>query len=350
MSENHPIKDYALVFAANNAFSPGFLVTLASALASSDLKNFNIHFLHDEDENVDQIVAEAQRICRSFDFPEQNFITTPIDLHPFKVCDAYAGNYLAYARIQAIKLLDESRIIYLDSDMLVIGDLSELIQSIPETVALAAAHDTVLLTHDNDGYLLDGKTGSPNSKYFNSGLLVLNTSECNKIDLLGKFKSLTSRLVNANYADQSYLNVIFENQWFEIPPQWNRMTTPTAPDAIFSEPDSAKILHYITARKPWCYAEPSAPNVLWHSLALSIGIELDPTVHRKLTRKVRSRRRRRKLGIMQLKHLYYKLKGKKGKKTKILQRTNDLVNHTAAINDWLTKHNFDMPPKSLRIK
>jgi len=338
-----------LVFAANNAFSPGFLVALASALATSNLDEFNIYLLHDHNEVIDDMSIAAQRLCQRFDFPNERFNTIPVDLKSFESYDAYAGNYLAYARMHAIHTLKESKILYLDSDMLVLGDLAELIQSVPDTATCAATLDSEILTHNNDGYLLDGEFGPSDVRYFNSGLLILDTKKCTEINLFGQFIELSTRVVNAQYADQSFLNVILKNQWFEIPQQWNRFTSPVNSAPIISESETTKILHYISPMKPWTYSNPDCANILWHTVAKSINIEVDTAVYNKLVTQVRTLKRRKKWGIMQFKHVYYKLRGKTGKKSKQLILTNELIASTPTMGNWLTKHGFQKIPESLRV-
>lgn len=342
-------RDYALVFAANNAFSPGFLVALASALATSNLDRFNIYLLYDQNEVIDDMSIAAQELCNRFNFPKEHFNTVPVELKDFESCDAYSGNYLAYARMHAIHTLKESKILYLDSDMLVLGDLAELIQSIPETATCAAVLDSVILTHNKDGYLLDGKPGPSDIRYFNSGLLILNSQKCNEMRLFDQFIELTTRLTNAQYADQSFLNVILKNQWFEVPQQWNRFTSPVNSAPIIAKPETTKILHYISPMKPWTYSNPDCANILWHAVAKSINVEVEMAVYNELVTKVKTLKRRKKWGIMQFKHVYYKLRGKTGKKSKQLILTNELITTIPTMDNWLTKHGFKEIPKLLRV-
>jgi lipopolysaccharide biosynthesis glycosyltransferase len=347
----HPLqnRDYALVFAANNAFSPGFLVALASALATSNLDQFNIYLLHDHNEAIDDMKISAQSLCQRFNFPKERFDTIPVDLQAFESCDAYAGNYLAYARMHAIHTLKESKILYLDSDMLILGDLAELIQSIPDTATCAAALDSVILTHNNDGYLLDGEPGPGDIRYFNSGLLILDTKKCHEIKLFDQFIELTTRVENAQYADQSFLNIILKDNWFEISKKWNRMTSPGNSASIISESGTTQLLHYITQKKPWRHSTPDCANILWHTVAKSINVEVDTAVYRTLLNQVRILKLRKRWGIMQLKHVYYKLRGKTGKKSKQLNITEDIIARAPMMDNWLTIHGFNKIPESLRV-
>lgn len=341
-------KDYALVFAANNDFISGFLVTLASALASSNLDRFNIYLLHDQNEVIDGMSNKAHSLCQRFNFPQERFNTIPVDLKTFDTCDTYGGNYLSYARLHGIRTLKESKILYLDSDMLVLGDLAELIQSIPDKVTCAAAIDG-LFTHNNDGYLLDGKPGPSEARYFNAGLLILDTQKCSEIKLFDQFIELTKRVKNAQYGEQSFLNIIFKNNWFEIPEKWNRMTYPGKSASITSTSGTTKIFHYITTFKPWCHSTPDCANILWHSVAKSINVKVDTEVYNELVTKVKTLKRRKKWGIMQFKHVYYKLRGKTGKKSKQLIITKELIENTPRMDNWLICHGFNEIPKSLRL-
>ena len=195
----------ALIFAANQKFLPGFAVALGSVMVTSSLDRFSVYLLHDAAESVDELISAGRSICERFGFPSAHFHAVPIDLNAFAGCAEYAGNHLPYARIYALQHLKESILIYLDSDMIVLSDIAEVLTEVPENVQCAAVHDPVVRTHADDGYMLDSEVNSDAADYFNSGLLVLKNTEELRLRLFNGFERLKGRLENPSFGDQSYM-------------------------------------------------------------------------------------------------------------------------------------------------
>ena len=62
----------------------------------------------------------------------------------------------------------------------------------------------------------------PETKYFNSGLLLINRNKWLQFNATEKIISCISRNKKyTNFPDQYGLNVVLANQWFELEPGWN---------------------------------------------------------------------------------------------------------------------------------
>jgi lipopolysaccharide biosynthesis glycosyltransferase len=138
-----------------------------------------------------------------------------------------------------------SKALFLDVDMIVLEDISKLwYQDLGEYV-IGAVQDPRLQTVDNEwgGILNYQQLGlAPKTKYFNAGLLVVNTVKWAE-------QNLTQRIINcvdnnikyANYPDQYGLNVILADQWLELDARWNYFASDTLDDPF--------LIHFIS-RKP----------------------------------------------------------------------------------------------------
>jgi lipopolysaccharide biosynthesis glycosyltransferase len=176
----------------------------------------------------------------------------------------------AYIRLFAPSILPKSleKILYLDVDLIVIDDLSDLWETVLGNYALAAAPDPF-------GESRRGPLGIPDDAcYVNSGVLLLN---------LAKWRSdnLSARL--ANYIEQEGSNLLFHDQDAinavlhpAIKPlsyRWNYQAKLLRPPRFTSLPDHAAIreagrspaiIHYTSARKPWLFVMAMPAKRLYH--------------------------------------------------------------------------------------
>jgi lipopolysaccharide biosynthesis glycosyltransferase len=171
-------------------------------------------------------------------------------------------NIVAYYRLILPELIpiQYEKVIYLDCDLVVLNDLGQLWDlSLNDNYALAVpdlfGYSIVRLPN----YQELGIT--PDRKYFNSGVLVLNLKKWRLDEVTSKCVTyLKQERENVLYHDQDVLNAILGNDWAELDPRWN--VTPAIHHvpcekspyeealykSLFSNP---YIVHYSTAAKPW---------------------------------------------------------------------------------------------------
>lgn len=163
----------------------------------------------------------------------------------------------AYYRISIPELFDESvpKVIYLDCDLIVKGDISQLWDA-----SLEGRHIGAVENISNSTYLA---SGLPQKKYFNSGVMVIDLKlwRQDKIgDKVREFKINYPEKTVTN--DQCALNGVLYNSWTRLPLFWNQQSglyrksaqqdnfTPEELEAAIWEP---RIIHYIGWSKPWIY-------------------------------------------------------------------------------------------------
>ena len=139
------------------------------------------------------------------------------------------------------------RLLYLDCDIVVSGDLSELMElPLEEDAVVACARDTNAWTVG-----CDWGGGIPNwaslgmqrdDPYFNSGVLLLDVPKWISLGIAEKVIQCTlDNVEHIMWLDQYGLNVVLANKWREIAGHWNAY-----PDKGV---DSPKIIHFVS-RKP----------------------------------------------------------------------------------------------------
>jgi lipopolysaccharide biosynthesis glycosyltransferase len=172
----------------------------------------------------------------------------------------------AYYRILISDLLPNclNKAIYLDSDLIVKGNLEELWNIDTQNNYLLAAQDMGapyvssprgLINYENLGIPAD-------YKYFNSGVLVLNLQKWRE-DNISKtiFEYIKQNKEWVRWHDQDALNAVLAGKWGELDPKWNQMPYifrfSSWKDSYFPEDvyngliQDPYIVHFSTREKPW---------------------------------------------------------------------------------------------------
>ncbi len=161
----------------------------------------------------------------------------------------------SYLRLLAGQLLPGyvDKVIYLDADTIVEGDISIVWDVDVSAYALAAVRD-----HEQSDRLRL-LIGQPEGVYFNSGVMLLN------LDRWRDSKTLTSLIdcVCANagrhlFMDQDAANLVFQGQWVTLGNEWNVQHTMFRPGGcgqqntdMWDRKILPAIIHYTGPYKPW---------------------------------------------------------------------------------------------------
>lgn len=212
-------------------------------------------------------------------------------LAPFRQLSTLNGSLMTYMRLLADSVLPSNiqRYLYIDTDVLVCGDILELYHINMEGKLLAAVRDVAFHT---------GSSHIPNHNdfYFNCGVLLVDLAKWRKerttqrlFDILHTNPSLTE-----GFHDQNLLNFALASDTLELSMQWNVIYVPHLAFAshtfassafAFAVPQSLKadeilsrhseqaytnalqhpkILHFAAQPKPWekmCYIKDNAPTL-----------------------------------------------------------------------------------------
>ena len=230
-----------IVITCDDDFIQHMGIMLISLLKNTtEPQNINIFFL---DHGIKQQSKDSiNRICSEYRAMIQ-FLE--IDGNVFE--DFYIShhiNQVTYYRIIAPLTVprDIKRVLYLDGDVIVEGDIKELFRIDLNNQVIGAIPDPYGIERIQE---LD----IPNSKYFNAGILLIDVEKWNSKNLT---KQLLDYIQNNNtlkYWDQDALNANLYDLWEELPLEWNYQTA-IALNKEYSEL-SPKIIHYTEPQKPW---------------------------------------------------------------------------------------------------
>lgn len=149
------------------------------------------------------------------------------------------------------------KILYLDSDIVVRGDISQLYNVEIGDNLVGAITDEFVITESYVHSYVKEVLGFKNlNDYFNAGVLLMNLDQFRKqnfekqfVDLLGKYKFVVQ--------DQDYLNVICRNKVKYIDSSWDKM-----PCNEGVKLEDINLIHFNLIWKPW-HAEVPYGEEFW---------------------------------------------------------------------------------------
>jgi lipopolysaccharide biosynthesis glycosyltransferase len=185
-----------------------------------------------------------------------------------------AESHMTYCRTLLPRLLDVPRLIYLDCDLLVFRDVSELFKlELSPGKILAAVPDSETLTLGDDSRTLASEMNLPAiERYFNAGVMLLNLNELRKQNFteqaLEFFKKWRGRY---RFWDQSAFNFLLHGRIDDLPEHWNRASWRF--DAQQTN-DLDCVLHYTTSA-PWLRRRSRPAQVLFERFAAEAGLSIN---------------------------------------------------------------------------
>jgi lipopolysaccharide biosynthesis glycosyltransferase len=137
--------------------------------------------------------------------------------------------------------------IYLDADMVILEDVAELYDIDLHDNLLGGVSDAIIASRKEfRDYAELGCGIYPYTRYFNSGMMLMNLDAMREFDLEGKFEFLFNTYgFETVCPDQDYLNVICKDRVLYLDEGWDKM----AIDGNYK--GRPMIVHYNNFAKPW---------------------------------------------------------------------------------------------------
>ena len=249
-----------IFFAVDDGYMPFLAVALESLIENSSKNYFySIKVLYTSvNEENKRKINKYKRDNVSIEFVDLNYYIE-------KVKDKlYTRDYYTkttYFRLFIANLYPQyDKAIYLDSDISVIGDISELYNVELGDNLIAAAPDDVIQTTKVFQEYAEKVVGVADYRnYFNAGILLMNLDEFRKFNFQDKFLYLLETIKFTVAQDQDYLNRLCKGKVKIIDRGWDRM-----PIAMDDYPiENIKIIHYNLADKPWRYDNIRYEEYFW---------------------------------------------------------------------------------------
>jgi lipopolysaccharide biosynthesis glycosyltransferase len=235
-------------------------------------------------------------------------------------------NHATYLRLLIPEIVPSgtSKVIYLDSDLLIRRDLGLLWDEPIDNFAVLAGQETgspyvdaeVVFAGNRKKYSKLGTTRpirnyqalgmNPRRKTFNAGILVINVDFWRANDIPAKaMQCLVDNEPHVLFCDQYALNVVLANDWRELDTRWNQTASFYSYRNVAESPfDQATfdrlaydpwICHFTWRYKPWwkgCEEHPYASEFFAHLQQTAWGgVPLPPNPH--VLKEASQRRKRR---------------------------------------------------------
>ncbi len=240
-----------LICATDENYAPFASIMMKSVLMHT--KSF-IDFYVLDGGIKDKTKKLIQEDLKKYSNHELHFVDmSKFNLSKFPSIHHYSVNAFSRYFIPLI-LHDYKKVLYMDVDIIVRRDITELYQQNMDNFPIAAVLEDFY--EGNYTYLKQyiWPKYTAGDRYFNSGVLLMDIQKLNKMNFTEKAIQLTCQIYDRlNTADQDIFNILFENNFKILDYRFNYM-----PDHITflkeKHPEITSInpvvLHY-TARKPW---------------------------------------------------------------------------------------------------
>ncbi len=149
--------------------------------------------------------------------------------------------------------------IYIDSDVVVTGDLAELFNIDLGDNYIGACADKSVVDVPPLAQYMEEAVGVDRHSYINSGVLLMNLKKLREAELDTHFLSLLNTYhFDCIAPDQDYLNAMCSGKIHYLSDAWDAMPAEDKPEI-----EDVKIIHYNLFSKPWCYDNIQYGDVFW---------------------------------------------------------------------------------------
>lgn len=166
-------------------------------------------------------------------------------------------SHMTFARLLLTDVLSHvtGRILYLDSDVLVLKDLGRIWETDMRGSVVAAVRDDIDEQIKRDRSEYDDVPRVRN--YFNAGVLLIDMDAWRVEQISERAITYLTEHPTTRFSDQDALNVACDGRWKELQPAWNfqdlggQLGCRETPFASVDADKLPAIVHFVTNRKPW---------------------------------------------------------------------------------------------------
>ncbi|MBV5326035.1 MAG: glycosyltransferase family 8 protein [Chlorobium sp.] len=242
-----------IVFATDKNYIQHLSAALVSLLENNKDLSFTVYIISSgmsekSYRNIDEIIKNGNCTVKHITVSDELFVKLAT-AHPF-----YPKG--TYYRLLIPDLIDEEKILYLDSDIIVNGSIKELYNQDVEDYFVCAIEDPGFDRHRQ--LQMDKE-----SIYFNSGMMLINLAKWKSTGLQKKVIDFIEHNPDAIwFPDQCGLNSVINGRWKKVPLKYNQQSSIFSDDFekkfdCFSVEELAEakknpvIIHYTGGSKPW---------------------------------------------------------------------------------------------------
>jgi lipopolysaccharide biosynthesis glycosyltransferase len=248
-----PPNEYLIATAIDRAFVEPACVLLASIAANAAVREAGlvVYGLGLAQRDRDYLTASCGRMADKLLIVNLDFAVDRLKKLPITLS---VPSVVAYARMLVPDSLPckASRLLYLDSDIVVVDDLRPLFETRLEGAVLAAVLDPVPPWIDRPFRSEVLKLPDPEF-YFNSGVLLIDVEAWHRERVTQRAFEFSDNLSPGTrllYPDQDILNAILSSCWLPLDRKWNYFKHDEAMNLQQFRSEAA-IVHFASGKKPW---------------------------------------------------------------------------------------------------
>lgn len=249
-------------FAADENYVPYLAVAIKSLIKNASREHeYKIYVMHDgiNAENQARIKAyEEEGFEIIFKEMKAGFEQIKDEENSRLRCDYFT--LTIYFRLFIPAMFPEyDKGIYLDSDVVVEGDISKLYETDLEGNLIGACKDLSIREIEPFMVYVEQSVGVDRMKYINSGVLLMDLKRLREAELDRRFLELyTTYHFDSIAPDQDYINAMCYGKIYDLPEEWDIM--PNENRDIISNP---QLIHYNLFAKPWMYKNIQYEEYFW---------------------------------------------------------------------------------------
>ncbi len=249
-----------IFFACDDAYYKYTAVTLQSIMENANPNyNYKAYILNvDVKESTKEIAKTVIKDNFELEFVDvADYYDSIRDNLPVR--DYYTKT--TYFRLFIAEMFPEyDKAIYIDSDTIITGDISEFYNTNLGDALVGACNEQAMIQVPVYGDYVEKNLGLDRNNYFNAGHILINCKLFRDECVLDQFINLLNVYECKVTQDEDYLNIICSNRVKWINQGWN--TESFRGLKVVVKPEDIKMIHYLMWGKPWkCDSEFS--NLFW---------------------------------------------------------------------------------------
>ena len=242
----HTKGEIPIFFSTDNNYIPFLDVTIRSLIAnaSRDYKYHIVVLNTGLDEERINKIKEMEDENFTIDFPDISYAVKDIE---YKLPKEQHFGLATWYRLFIQSLFPQyDKVLYLDCDLIVLGDISELYNTDLEDNYVAGVVEHWILHSPIFSYYTKEAVGIESKYYINAGVALFDLNKFRENEIEQKFVDLINTYnFDVIDPDQSYLNYLCQGKIKYLPFEWNRTPLENV------ECENPKIVHYALGFKPW---------------------------------------------------------------------------------------------------
>ena len=249
----------SLVFSVDNNSLPFFGVTLKSISSTCDKKRiYDIYVLH-AGLDVQKQKRAKQDLPLNFNLQFVD-VSEQLKKEECAILKSYGQTKTNFFKIFAPELFEDvDKVLCLDSDLVVLEDISKLYDTNIKDKLVGAVMDLSVENSSQETEDVEKAYNIGPSRYFNTGVLLMNLRQMRKINFKQKYLKTLQDFDSVVSPEQDCFNVVCKYQVSYIDFYWNVMPLEdVCPD------DEVKLINYNKLWKPWICEKTKFSKEFWN--------------------------------------------------------------------------------------